>query len=213
MTHSGDKPLEPGGGSQLPTSASLLRAAREDEQTAWRQLVGLYSPPVYTWLRRRGVSPEDAADICQDVMRSVARSLNEFVPDGKPASFRRWLHRITQRRLADFCRRQERHVGRPTGGADSWFEKQEESGGGAWGAEAESTANHVPEPYRRALEQVRAEYAERNWLIFWRVVVDECETADVAKEFSVSNNVVRLAKSRISRRLREVFEEMKEVSR
>jgi RNA polymerase sigma-70 factor (ECF subfamily) len=208
MTHSGDKPGKAGEDSQVRTSTTLLGAARADEQSAWSRLVELYSPRVYAWLRARGARPEDAADICQEVMRSVARNLTDFIPDGKPASFRRWLRKITQRRFADFCRRQEKHVCRPSGGG--WIEKEEESGDSSWRIEAESTANHVPERYRRVLEQVRAEFAERHWMIFWRVVVDECETADVAEEFSVSSNVVRLAKSRISRRLREVFEELKE---
>jgi RNA polymerase sigma-70 factor (ECF subfamily) len=132
--------------------------------------------------------------------------LGKFEPDGKPASFRRWLRRITQRRLADFFRQSERHVRRPAGGSGEWLDSLEGSRGTPWTVEAESTANHVPEPYRKALEQVRAEFAERNWLMFWRVVVDECDTAEVAEEFDVSTNIVRLAKSRISRRLREVFE-------
>jgi RNA polymerase sigma-70 factor (ECF subfamily) len=185
-----------------------LQAAREDEQSAWSRLVGLYSPVVYGWLRRRGTAPEDAADICQDVMRSVARNLAGFVPDGKPASFRRWLRRITQRRLADFCKNQERHVEPARGGSGLWLPMGDSPGDVEPAVEARST-EHLPGPYRQAVEQVRAEFAERNWLIFWRVVVDECETAEVAEEFSVSNNVVRLAKSRITRRLREVLEAIK----
>jgi RNA polymerase sigma-70 factor (ECF subfamily) len=167
----------------------------------------LYSPSVYTWLRRKGLAPEDAADVCQEVMRSVARSVAEFEPDGQPASFRRWLRRITQRRLADYYRKQQKQVVRAPGGTDAWMAMQAEPDESAWIAEARSTATVVPEPYRVAVEKVRGEFSEKNWLIFWRVVVEEGITAEVAEEFGVSTNVVRLAKSRISRRLREVFEQ------
>jgi RNA polymerase sigma-70 factor (ECF subfamily) len=188
----------------------LLRAVQGDQQSAWSSLVELYSPSVYTWLRRKGLLPEDAADVCQEVMRSVARSVSEFEPDGKPASFRRWLRRITQRRLADFYRGQKRQVARAAGGSAAWMQIQDEPADSAWGAEARSTATLVPEPYRRAVDQVRSEFSEKNWLIFWRIVVEDGETAEVAEEFGVSANVVRLAKSRISRRLKEVFEEQSE---
>jgi DNA-directed RNA polymerase specialized sigma24 family protein len=35
--------------------------------------------------------------------------------------------------------------------------------------------------------------------------VDECTTREIAEEFGVSANVVRLTKSRVSRRLKEIL--------
>ena len=64
-----------------------------------------------------------------------------------------------------------------------------------------------PEPggslYRRGLELIRDEFAERTWAAFWRVAVDGCTPAEVAEETGLSVNSVYLAKSRVSHRLRE----------
>ena len=57
--------------------------------------------------------------------------------------------------------------------------------------------------YRRGLEMIQMEFAERTWKAFWRVIVDGCRPADVADELEMSVNSVYLAKSRVLRRLRE----------
>ena len=51
--------------------------------------------------------------------------------------------------------------------------------------------------------QVRAEFSDRDWRFFWRVVVDGQSAVDVGEEFGVTANAVRLVKMRILRRLRE----------
>jgi len=55
----------------------------------------------------------------------------------------------------------------------------------------------------RALELIRAEFEDRTWQAFWRVTVDGQPTKDVAQELGVTPSAVRLAKSRVLRRLRE----------
>ena len=62
---------------------------------------------------------------------------------------------------------------------------------------------------KNVVERVRAEVSDRDWRLFWRVVVDGQSAVDVGKEYGVSANAVRLVKMRILRRMREVWSEVK----
>jgi RNA polymerase sigma-70 factor (ECF subfamily) len=62
----------------------------------------------------------------------------------------------------------------------------------------------------RALELIRAEFTTRTWQAFWRIVVDGQQTIDVAQELSMQPGAVRVAKSRVLRRLRQELGELLE---
>lgn len=187
------------------TRTSLIRAAKHDDQSAWARLVNTYGPQVYQWCRDTGLQPADASDVVQDVMRAVARGLSQFRRDRKGDSFRGWLRRITQRRILDLHRRDKRFVGRVKGGSNAaaWLQQS--------ALDPNDDLTDATDTVRSAaicpqtLERVRLTFSERNWRIFWRVVVDEQDIRDVADEFGVTSNVVRLAKSRILKRLREAL--------
>jgi RNA polymerase sigma-70 factor (ECF subfamily) len=52
--------------------SSLLERVREHDEQAWRRLVDLFSPLIYDWCRGQGLQAADAADVMQEVFRSVA---------------------------------------------------------------------------------------------------------------------------------------------
>ena len=63
----GDSPL---------TRASLLVQLRDGSNaTAWHEFVQLYGPVVYGFARKRGLQDADAADLMQDVLRSVNNAI------------------------------------------------------------------------------------------------------------------------------------------
>jgi RNA polymerase sigma-70 factor (ECF subfamily) len=137
-------------------------------------------------------------------MRNVARNIKSFHHDQRGDTFRGWLRRITQRRIADYRRQQSRNVAPPVGGSTLQARLQQQAD-----PIADEPTNHtggvIPQDRQQELARVRAEFSARNWQIFWRVVVEERDTAEVAQEFGVTSNVVRLAKSRILKRLRETM--------
>ena len=63
----------------------------------------------------------------------------------------------------------------------------------------------------RAVELIRGEFEERTWQAFWRVAVEGQAAKDVAKDLGVTASAVRLAKSRVLRRLREEMEGLEDV--
>jgi RNA polymerase sigma-70 factor, ECF subfamily len=74
--------------------------------------------------------------------------------------------------------------------------------------EDDNAETECDELRRRALELVRGEFEERTWQMFWQTVVEDRPAADVAAELSVSAAAVRMARSRVLRRLRDEFDEL-----
>jgi RNA polymerase sigma-70 factor (ECF subfamily) len=199
------------GGASHATSASLLKRARANDRAAWDHIVRLYSPLVYDWCRKYGLSHEDRLEIGQDVLRSVFLQLDEFRRDGPGQSFRRWLKTITQRRAIDFLRRAGRQPLARGGSEMRSALGQLPAPGSPSAGEGDDPAEEVQERkllLRRALDLVRDEFAPRTWDAFWRVVVDEMAPADVAEALGVSVNVVYLSRSRVLRRLADQFGEV-----
>lgn len=184
----------------------MLRQAVAGDDDGWRRLVTTYGPVVYTWSRRAGLKSHDAADVVQEVLRSVARNLPQFRRERSGDTFRGWLRRITQRRIVDYRRRLGREPA-AVGGSTAQSRLAEHVDPIHDDASHDGLGGIIRAQDRLAISQVQAEFADRNWQIFWRTVVDEEDTADVAREFNVSTNVVRLAKSRILKRLRQVMQD------
>ena len=55
----------------------------------------------------------------------------------------------------------------------------------------------------RGLDLIRGEFEERTWQAFWRTAVEGRDAKEVALELRMSPGAVRVAKSRVLRRLRE----------
>jgi RNA polymerase sigma factor (sigma-70 family) len=87
------------------TSVSLLQRVKAQDGDAWRRLTELYGPTVYGWCRRAGLSPDDAADVGQEVFRAVVTAVDGFRRDQPGDSFRGWLCTITQNKIRDHWRR------------------------------------------------------------------------------------------------------------
>src|SRR6478672_4061359 len=101
------------------TRASLLVQIRDGtNHAAWREFVDLYGPVVYGFARRRGLQDADAADLMQDVLRSVAGHVGRLEYDPARGRFRNWLFTITRNKLYTFLDGQRRRV-RATGDPDS----------------------------------------------------------------------------------------------
>src|SRR5688572_5609737 len=100
-----------------PTRASLLVQIRDGaNHAAWQEFVSLYGPVVYGFARQRGLQDADAADIVQDVLRSVSSSIGRLDYDRHQGTFRGWLFTITRNKVFNFL--SARRI-RPQGSGDT----------------------------------------------------------------------------------------------
>ncbi len=184
------------------TSTGLIEGVKRQDPLAWQRLVQLYSGLVYSWCRKFGVSRTDAADVFQEVFRSVHSHIANFRRDLPGQAFRGWLWTITQNKIRDHFRRQ---VGRPqaAGGTDAMLRLFNFADDASSMLGENSRSQHPSSSFLAGMEMVQAEFEDRTWQAFWRTTVDDVPTSVVASELGMSINAVRLAKSRVLRRLRE----------
>ncbi|HVK13987.1 MAG TPA: sigma-70 family RNA polymerase sigma factor [Gemmataceae bacterium] len=174
------------------TPASLfdrLRSATDGQ--AWGRFVRLYTPFLFHWAHRRGLTPEDAADLVQEVFAHLLKALPAFQYDAG-RSFRAWLAVVVGNKWRELNRR-KRPLSVP---ADDLADVA----GAADGFAEDEYRRYVS---GRALALIRTEFAPATWKAFWGVVVEGRPAADVAGEFGLTANAVYLARGRVLRRLRE----------
>lgn len=188
-------------GGVMSTSRSLLARLRTDDAAAWDRLVPLYTPLVYHWCRKLSLPEQDMPDVFQEVFKSVASNITNFRKERPSDTFRGWLRTITRNKVNDHFRRRGRQP-LATGGTDANLQF----------AQLPAPALNDDEPdeqqsrqqlFRRALDLIREDFAERTWQAFWKTVVEGRDTRDVAEELSMRPGTVRVAKSRVLQRLRQ----------
>src|SRR5437870_3022128 len=107
-----DRALRGVGMQESPaTRASLLVRLRDgNDAAAWREFVRLYAPIIYGFARKRGLQDADAADLMQDVLRSVSGAMNRLEYDPVRGTFRGWLFTVTRNKVFNFLDSRKRHV-------------------------------------------------------------------------------------------------------
>ncbi len=186
------------------TSRSLLGRIQADDPAAWRRLVDLYGPLVFHWCRRWDLPEQEIADVFQDVFQAVATHVAGFRRERAGDTFRGWLRTITQNKVRDHFRK----LGREPGGVGGTEAQIRLAGlpAARWPDEDENDTTDGDAERRlfgQALNLIRGEFEERTWQAFWRTTVDGSTASAVALELGMSPGAVRVAKSRVLRRLRE----------
>src|SRR5689334_4707499 len=87
------------GDSPLTRASLLIRLRDGTNETAWREFMQMYGPIIYGFARNRGLQDADAADVVQDVLRSVASAIGRLDYDRQQGTFRGWLFTITRNKV------------------------------------------------------------------------------------------------------------------
>src|SRR5271165_6743123 len=156
------------------TSLTLLERLRtRPDEAAWRRLARLYTPLLFSWAQRAGLSTHDAADLVQDVFLVLVQTLPTFHYDHK-GRFRAWLRTITLNKLRD---RKRRSALVKQQSLDQSPEPAEPDG-----AEAFWEREYHQEVTQRALELIQADFAPATWKACWEFVARGRSAVDVAHE-------------------------------
>jgi RNA polymerase sigma-70 factor, ECF subfamily len=183
------------------TSATLLERLNDrSDSVAWRRLVDLYSPLINAWLRRHGVSTEDAEDLTQEVLEVVVREVSRFRHNGRIGAFRTWLRTITINCLRQSLR-PRRSRAEATGSPEitAMLDQLEDPGSNLsrrWDRE------HDQHVLKRLLELIEPDFRPVTWQAFQRQAIDGASPETVAAELGLTVNSVLIAKSRALSHLR-----------
>ena len=179
-----------------------LKDSRND--LAWTEFVCAYEPFLTRLVRKQGTPERHVADVTQQLLIAIAKSVDGWKPDGKSASFRRWLGCVARNVVIKFMVRERKHV-TGEGGSDflkALTETIDPS------IDAELQRRYEQELILWAAERVRLEFHESSWRAFWETEIVGRSIADVAKELGVSSGSVYMSRSRIFARIRVIIEEV-----
>ena len=191
------------------TRASLLVRLRDGtNHLAWQEFVTLYSPVVYGFARKRGLQDADAADLMQDVLRSISSAIGRLDYDRSQGTFRGWLFTITRNKI--FNHLSARRI-RPQASGDSTTSRLLDSqpdpdssdGADTWEMEYQRRLASM------AMERIQSEFQAKTWRAFWLTAVEGRAVAEVAKEVDLSPGAIYVAKSRVLARLKDEVEAMR----
>jgi RNA polymerase sigma factor (sigma-70 family) len=143
----------------------------------------MYGPVVYGFARKRGLQDADAADLMQDVLRSVSTAIGRLNYDRSQGTFRGWLFTITRNRVFNFL--SARRL-RPQGSGDTSTNRMLDSqaavsdGADVWELEYQRRLASL------AMDRVKKEFQETTWQAFWLTAVEGNSAADVSKQIGMS---------------------------
>jgi RNA polymerase sigma factor (sigma-70 family) len=173
----------------------LLRIRDPQDADSWSSFVDLYSPLILRFSRKRGLQEADAADVAQDVLAQVARSIREFTYQPERGRFRDWLGTVVRHRVHRFFKRE---ANRAHGADGDWLDdlpaaEQDSDWSAAFNA-------HI---LHEALERAKPHFEDSTWEAFRLAWLEQQPATTAAERLNITVAAVYLAKSRVLKRLRE----------
>src|SRR6187455_1632302 len=162
------------------TRASLLVQLRSgSNHVAWQEFLNLYGPVIYGFARKRGLQDADAADLMQEVLRSVSSAAPRLEYDPARGSFRGWLFTVTRNKVFNFLESRSRRV---QGSGDSAVQQRLEQFAGANGdLAADWESDYQRMLAARAMERVKDEFQPATWQAFLVTAVEGAAPAEAAR--------------------------------
>jgi len=187
------------------TDYSLIDRVKDmSDRASWLDFMRIYQPVVYRLARRRGMQDADAHDIVQQVFASISRSLAEWKPAKDQPPFRAWLTTIARNAITTALTRRRPDQGTGSSSVADVLERL---------PNAEQTNTELIMEARReivrwAAEQIRPEFTELTWDIFWKTAMQEVSVAEVSKSTGKSIGAIYVTRHRVLSRLKEKIAEV-----
>lgn len=182
----------------------IVRLQDQRNDPAWSEFVRAYEPFLLQLVRKQGTPAQHAADVTQQLLIAIATSVNRWQPDGKEASFRRWLGRVARNVVIKFMTRERKHV-RGKGGSD-FLTLLEETADSS--IDAAQRRQYDEELILWAAESVRVDFRENSWRAFWETHIEGRSVSEVADELGVSPGGIYMSRSRVFARIQSRIEEL-----
>jgi RNA polymerase sigma-70 factor (ECF subfamily) len=174
----------------------IVQLQCRDNQPAWEDFVVAYEPFLKRLAARQGVPERHVADVTQQVLLAIARSIDGWKDDGRDASFRRWLSTVSRNIVIKFMTRERHHDA--TGGSDLLELLNQVPAN----PDGQQIQQYEHEMINWAAEQVRDEFRDTSWKAFTATVIDGRAVEDVARDLDVTHGSIYMSRSRILAKIR-----------
>jgi len=183
------------------TSQTLIARVKDPaDAAAWNEFVAIYRPVIYRMARRRAMQDADAHDVAQKVLLAMSQAIQSWEPGADRPPFRAWLATLSRNAIINALSRRRPDAG---SGLTENLERLNEHASDDPQTTAELALESRRETLRWATEQIRGEFSEAIWRMFWETAVLGRATTDVATETGRSPGAVYMARFRVMQRLKE----------
>ncbi|MEO1614912.1 MAG: sigma-70 family RNA polymerase sigma factor [Planctomycetota bacterium] len=180
----------------------IIKLTDRRNDDAWAEFVQIYQPVVQRFVQRRGLQHADAAEITQEVLSRVAKSIESWDPEHRQGSFRGWLYQLTRNQTIDFLRKRKPEIAwSDVGDSGTDLSLPSET------ASSEFQAEYEKQLFYWATEKVRSSFKPANWQAFWKSTVEGDSIEKVAADLGMECGTVYVARSRIMSRLSALIQE------
>src|SRR5205085_2808397 len=152
--------------------------------------------------RNRGLQDAEAADLMQEVLRSVARNAVKLEYDPARGTFRGWLYTITRNNIYNILTAGNNKA-KAVGDSASQERLENTPDRNGDDADREWEIEYQRRLSAQAMDRVKREFQPNTWKAFWGTAVEDRGADEVGKDLKMSVAAVYVAKSRVIARLRE----------
>ena len=206
--HAGDKEDDALKEGYAKTRKSLIaRLDNWEDQRTWDDFYKTYWKLIYSVGLKAGLRSDEAFDVVQETILSIAKQSKKNMYDPEKGSFKSWLMNMTRWRINDQFRKRKKDTAMNV--AD-------------WGEEGRKTSviDRMEDPNRGTLERlwdvewkknladaalarVKSQVSPKQYQIFDCYVIREWDAGKVQKQLGVSMSQVYLAKHRVGKILKK----------
>lgn len=178
------------------TRSSVLAGVRAGSEAAWGRFFDLYAGYVFSLARRAGLLGEDADDLVQTVFSELSAPGGFDGYERGKGSFRVWLRRRAQWRIADELRRRAAALPRDDSAKGNLDELP--------APDAALDEAWIEAARAEALRRLRDTVSPEHFAIFQASVLEELPTEDVIRLYRVSRDNLY----QIRKRVKDTFAEL-----
>ena len=193
----------------IPTThISLLCALQEDgrRDETWAAFHARYRDVIFGWCLRRGLPPDAAEDLTQEVMLKLFQKLPEYRHNPARGPFRSWLKTVVNNTVTDFLRHRQNHPEGVAIGGTAFLEwagaLADPESSGELSELIEDRAHTVAS---EVFARVRAKLKETTWQSFYQTLVEQRPAVEVATELKISIASVYKSTYRVKQMLLEEY--------
>ena len=207
-----DKELQEG---YAHTRKSLIaRLDNWEDQKTWDDFYKTYWKLIYAVGLKAGLRSDEAFDVVQETILSIAKQSKKNMYDPDKGSFKSWLMNMTRWRINDQFRKRKKDTAMNIGDWDedgrktSVVDRMEDPNSGTlerlWDVEWKKNLADA------ALARVKSQVSPKQYQIFDCYVIREWEAEKVQKQLGVSMSQVYLAKHRVGKILKKELARLNE---
>ncbi|MGJ8677288.1 MAG: sigma-70 family RNA polymerase sigma factor [Akkermansiaceae bacterium] len=183
-----------------------------EDQRTWDEFYKTYWKLIYAVGLKAGLHSEEAFDLVQETILSIAKQSKKQMYDPEKGSFKSWLMNMTRWRINDQFRKRKKDTAmslndlgdesRKTSVIDSVEDPQGMTLEKIWSAEWRNNLTHA------ALEKVKAQVSPKQYQIFDYHVIREWDVSKVHEHLGVSVSQIYLNKHRVGKVFKKEFDKL-----